>query len=113
MQHTRSEGRDLRLIKPLLLGLFVFLTLGVTIATETLTRFGLEDNYAIVFSVAFVFAVLILSRNLIMIGIVLLGVVVINLPEATLARYHLDQDLLLALVCAIILVPTVYRMVFK
>lgn len=113
MQHSRSEGRDLRLVKPLLLGLFVFLTLGVTIAVEMLTRFGLEQNYAIVFSVAFVFAVLILSRNLLMIGIVFLGVIVINLPEVTLARYHLDQDLLLALVCAIILVPTVYKMVFR
>ncbi len=113
MQRASSESRDLSLVKPLVLGTIVFLTLGVTIAGEALARFGLEDNYAILFSVAFVLAVLILSRNLLMIGVVLLGVVAINLPTETLQRYHLDQDFLLALVCAVILVPTVYKMVFK
>ncbi len=113
MQQAGNESRDFSIIKPLVLGLIVFLTLGVTIAGEALSRFGLDDNYALLFSIAFVFAILILSRNLYMIAIVLLGVIVINLPETTLMRYRLDQDVLLALVCAVILVPTVYKLVFK
>lgn len=113
MQQASNESRDFSIVKPLILGLIVFLTLGVTIAGEALERFGLEDNYAMLFSVAFVLAILILSRKLFMIAVVLLGVMVINLPEETLLRYSLDQDVLLALVCAVILVPTVYKMVFK
>lgn len=113
MQQASNESRDLSILKPLILGLIVFLTLGVTIAGEALGRFGLQNNYAILFSVAFVLAILILSRNLLMIGVVLLGVIAINLPEATLQQYRVDQDVLLALVCAVILVPTVYKMVFK
>ena len=42
--------RETRAIKPLALCGLVFATLGVTLATDTLSQFGLEDNYAIVFS---------------------------------------------------------------
>ena len=104
---------ELSLLKPLILGSLVFVTLGVFLAMEILSRFGLEDNYAAVFAVALVVAVLTISRNLLMIALVLLGVVAINLPDATLASYYLDRDILLAFVCALILVPNVYNLVFK
>lgn len=113
MQRTESESRDLSLVKPLLLGSIVFLTLGITIASETLSRFGLQHNYVILFTVAFVLAVLIVSRNLMMIVPVFIGVIAMNLPEATLSRLNLDQDVLLALVCAVVLVPTVYKLFVK
>ena len=37
----------------------------------------------------------------------------INLPEATQLRYHLDRDVLLAFVCAVILVPTIYQLIVR
>ena len=113
MQRTESESKDLNLVKPLVLGSVVFLTLGVSIAGETLARFGLQDNYAVLFSVALVIAVLVVSRNLTMIFLVFTGAIAINLPDATMARLHLDQDVLLALVCAVIIVPTVYKMIAR
>jgi len=107
MQH------ETRVAKPLVLGGLVFVTLGVTLAIDTLSRFGLEDNYAIVFSLAFVIAALILSKNLVMLLVVLAGVVLSNLPDATLLSLGLDRDMLLAGVCAIVLSPAIYDLFIK
>ncbi len=113
--HSKPQGeaKDWGLLKFFLFGGFLFLTLGVSLANEALTRFGMQDNYVVLFSLAFTVAVLLLIRNLFIIGLVTFGVIVMNLPEATLVAYNLDQDVLLAVVCAIILVPSAYSMVFK
>ncbi|MCG8414055.1 MAG: hypothetical protein MI746_07535 [Pseudomonadales bacterium] len=109
----QSEAKDWGLLKAFLFGGFLFLTLGVSLANEALTRFGMQENYFALFSLAFAVAVLLLIRNLFIIALVTFGVIAMNLPEATLVSYNLDQDVLLAVVCAIILVPSVYSMVFK
>lgn len=100
--------RETRAIKPLALCGLVFATLGVTLATDTLSRFGLEDNYAIVFSLAFVIAALIPSKNLVM-----LLVVLSSLPDATLLNLGLDRDMLLAGVCAIVVSSASYDLFMK
>ena len=105
--------RDNRTLKPLMFGGLVFVTLGVTLASDMLSRFGLEDNYVVVFSVAFIIAGIILSKNLTMFLTVLLGVVLCNLPDATLASYNLDRDILLASVCAIVMAPAIYDLFIK
>ena len=95
-----------RALKPFAYIAVLFATLGIAIANVTLSQLGLESNYAILFSMAFVLAILMVSRNWFFIAIVLLGVVSINLPNETLWLYGLDRDVLIAMVCAIILVPT-------
>lgn len=105
--------RDKQAIKPLAHAAVVFVTLGITIANETLSQLGLEQNYIVVFSLALVLAALMLSRNWILISIVALGVIAMNLPEATLLRYQLDRDVLLAFVCAVILVPSIYELIVR
>ncbi len=95
-----------RALKPIAYMAVLFATLGIAIANVTLSQLGLESNYAILFSTAFVFAILMVSRNWFFIAIVLLGVASINLPDETLWQYGLDRDVLIAMVCAIILVPT-------
>ena len=47
-------------------GVVVFITLGIAIANETLSRFGLENNYIVVFSLALILAALMLSKNFFM-----------------------------------------------
>lgn len=98
-------------IRPIGYGFVVFITLGISIANETLSRFGMENNYLIVFSVAFVFAACILATKIWLTMFVLLGVVAINLPETMLLGMNLDRDVLLGAVCALILVPTVYELI--
>ena len=89
-------------------GFVVFVTLGITIANETLSRFGQEGNYLIAFSIALVLAGLLVVERIWLSLIVLVGVITINLPEATLASLYLDRDVLFAAICGVILVPTVY-----
>lgn len=103
--------RQKQLIQPLVYCAVVFITLGIAIANEILARFGLENNFIIVFSVAFLVAGLLLSKNLVLLLLVLVGVFAINLPDATLVQYHLDRDVLLAMVCATLLVPSVYQLI--
>ena len=101
--------RQKQLIQPLVYCVVVFITLGI--ANEILARFGLESNYIIVFSIAFLVAGLLLSRSLVLLMLVLVGVFAFNLPDATLVQYHLDRDVLLAMVCAMLLVPSVYQLI--
>ena len=98
-----------RVLKPFLMGSVIFLTLGLAIASETLSRLGLEGNYVYLFSMAFVVAAIMLGRNILLLLVLAAGVAAINLPEATLLQYHLDRDVLLAVVCAIVLVPVMYE----
>jgi len=103
--------RQKQLIQPFVYCVVVFITLGIAIANEILARFGLESNYIIVFSIAFLVAGLLLSKNLILLLFVLAGVFAFNLPDAVLMQYHLDRDVLLAMVCATLLVPSVYQLI--
>ncbi|MDD9895493.1 MAG: hypothetical protein OXU66_08705 [Gammaproteobacteria bacterium] len=107
------EKKAIKSLKPLLLGGLVFIALGVSLANEMLGRLGLADNYVIVFSAAFVIAALLLSKNLIMLVLVAIGVIFVNFPDATLLSYGIDRDVLLALVCAGVLVPSLYNLVAK
>lgn len=102
--------RSSRSLKPLAYGFVVFITLGISIANETLSRFGMENNYLFVFSVAFVLAACLLSSKIWLSLLVILGVVAINLPDAMLMNMNLDRDVVLGAVCALILVPTVYEL---
>lgn len=105
--------RDTRNIKPYVYALVVFLTLGVSLANEALSRLGMEGNYYAMFSVAFLLAAFLLSQNLKMVMLVVIGVLAINLPDGMLWGVELDQDLILAAVCAAIFAPSVYELLFK
>ena len=97
--------------RPILYALVLFAIVGISLATETLTRFGLADSYVYVVSAAFLVAALLLGKKPILVLVVLLGVMAINLPASMLLNYSIDRDLLLAAVCAVILAPTVYDLI--
>ena len=105
--------RESKQVKPYLYGVLIFTTLGISFANTALSRIGLEGNRIAVFSIAFLLAAILLSRNLVMVAIVILGVLVLNLPDTTLLQYQLDRDVLLAMVSAAILVPSVYELIAK
>ncbi len=108
-----QSAPDNGLLKPVLYAIAIFITLGIAIANETLAQLGLEGNYIAVFSLAFILAAVLLGRNLFFLGLVVIGVGVLNLPDATVSAYGVDRDILLAIVCAIVLLPTVYELIVK
>jgi hypothetical protein len=82
--------------------------MGISLATETMSRFGMSDNYFYIVSLGFAFSVLLLGKRPLLVLCVLLGVLAINLPESFLAQYMIDRDVLLASVCSFIMVPALY-----
>jgi hypothetical protein len=88
--------------------LVFFSLVGISLASETLTRVGLGDNYVYIVSLGLLFSVLLLGKKRLLVLCVLIGVLAINLPESFMAAYMVDRDLLLATVCSFILVPTLY-----
>ena len=102
-----------RSIKPLIFVAIIFIALGVTIANETLARMGLEGNYVLQFSAALMVAALLFSKNRGLVVFTCFGVAAINMPDATLASFGIDRDVLLASVCAVILVPSLYQLITK
>ncbi|MEQ8955952.1 MAG: hypothetical protein RL120_17605 [Gammaproteobacteria bacterium] len=100
-----------RSVKPFAFVAIIFIALGVTIANETLARVGLEGNYVLQFSAALMFAALLCSHNRSLVVITCLGVAAINMPDATLMSFGIDRDVLLASVCAAILVPSLYKLI--
>ncbi len=94
-------------------GLIIFLTLGIGLANELVHRLNLEGSFVWMFSIALLVAGLMVEGNKVMIMFIVCGVVAINLPQATLNYYGIDTDVVLAAVCAIIMLPAIYNMLLE
>ncbi|MCB1670087.1 MAG: hypothetical protein R3F41_15830 [Gammaproteobacteria bacterium] len=101
----QSEGKSVRAV---LYALVFFSLIGISLASEMLSRLGMGDNYVYIVSLGLLFSVLLLNKRRLMIFCVLLGVLAINLPESFMQAHMIDRDVLLASVCSFILVPTLY-----
>jgi len=104
-------ANEKRVIKPIVYALVIFLTVGITIANALLSRIGLDDSYMVLFSLAFVLMLLLVGKRPVMVGLVLMGIVMINLPAHVLLDWHLDRDVLLGVLCAVFVVPAIYDLV--
>lgn len=100
-------------MKFLLSAVCVFLCVGLVLARETLSRFGLEANYLMIAVLALLFTALLSGRSLVLIGLVLLLSVALNLPPDALGDLAIDQDLLLGSLIGLIILPVVYRLVLR
>lgn len=100
-------------MKFVLYGLILFLTIGVTVARETLSRFGLEANYLMIALVALVFTALLAHRSLMLVILVVLLCVVINLPPEMLGGFTIDQDFLVAVLIAVVILPMVHKLLMR
>ena len=95
-------------VRAVMYALVFFTLMGISLATETLTRVGLGENYGYIVTLGFVFSVLLLGKRRMLVLCVLIGVLAINLPVSFMETYMIDRDMLLASVCSFILVPTLY-----
>jgi hypothetical protein len=100
--------RETKSVRTVLYGLVFFSLIGISLATETLSRLGLADNYAFIVTLGFIFSLLLVGKKPLLVLCVLLGVLAINLPESFMENYRIDRDILIASVCSFILVPTLY-----
>tara|TARA_R110002167_G_scaffold29239_4_gene97795 strand:- start:20808 stop:21113 length:306 start_codon:yes stop_codon:yes gene_type:complete len=91
----------------------LFITLGVTIARETLAQLGLDSNYLAMGVLALSVTALLAHRNWLLVGVVALLCVIINLPPEMLGGIQIDHDLLIALLIGVTILPVVHRLVFR
>ena len=91
----------------------LFITLGVTIARETLAQLGLDSNYLAMGVLALSVTALLAHRNWLLVGVVALLCVIISLPPEMLGGIQIDHDLLIALLIGVTILPVVHRLVFR
>lgn len=100
-------------MKLILSAVCVFLCIGLVLAREVLSRFGLESNYLLIAVLAVLLTALLAGRSLLLMGMVLVLSVVLNLPADTLGTLVIDQDLLLAALIGVIILPVVHRLLLR
>jgi hypothetical protein len=92
---------ELSIVKSLLSVLAIFLCIGLLLAREVLSRFGLESSYPLA------------GRSLSLMVVVLLLGLAMTLSAETLGGLVVDQDLLLAALLGVVLLPLVHRLVVR
>ena len=100
-------------MKLILSAVCVFLCIGLVLARELLSRFGLESNYLMIAVLAMLLTALLAGRSLVLMGMVMVLGVVLNLPADTLGTLVIDQDLLLAALIGVIILPIVHRLLLR
>lgn len=100
-------------MKLILSAVCVFLCIGLVLARELLSRFGLESNYLMIAVLAVLLTALLAGRSLALMGMVMVLGVVLNLPADTLGTLVIDQDLLLAALIGVIILPVVHRLLLR
>jgi hypothetical protein len=100
-------------MKLILSAVCVFLCIGLVLARELLSRFGLESNYLMIAVLAVLLTALLAGRSMLLMGMVLVLSVVLNLPADTLGTLVIDQDLLLAALIGVIILPVVHRLLLR
>jgi len=100
-------------MKLVLSAVCVFLCIGMVLAREMLSRFGMESNYLMIAVLAVLLTALLAGRSLLLMGMVLMLSIVLNLPPDTLGPIALDQDLLLAALIGVITLPVVHRLLLR
>tara|TARA_R100001377_G_scaffold82887_1_gene63724 strand:+ start:885 stop:1190 length:306 start_codon:yes stop_codon:yes gene_type:complete len=101
------------MLKFALYAAILFLTLGVTIARETLARLGLDSNYLVMGVLALSVTALLAHRNWLLVGVVALLCIVINLPPEMLGGIRIDHDLLIAMLLGVTILPVVHRFIVR
>ncbi len=91
----------------------VFLCVGLVLAREMLSRFGMESNYLMIAVLALLLTAMLAGRSLPLMGLVLLLSIALNLPPESFGSFVIDQDFLLAALVGVIILPVVHRLVLR
>ena len=101
------------MIKFALYAVVLFVTLGVTIARETLAALGLDSNYLVMAILALTVTAMLVHRGWLLLGVVALLSIIVNLPPELRGGIQIDHDLLIASLIGITILPLVHRLVVR
>lgn len=96
-------------MKYILSFLILAMTVGISIARETLDILGVDTNFLLLALIAVVTAGLLAHRKLLLIVLVVGLSLTANLPADVLLQYGVDKQILLAALIAVAIIPSVSR----
>lgn len=101
------------MVKFAIYAVVLFITLGVTIARETLAQLGLDSNYLVMAVLALAVTILLAHRSWLLVGVVAVLCLIINLPPEALGDIEIDRDFLIASLLGVTILPLVHRIVVR
>lgn len=101
------------MIKFVLYAVVLFVTLGMTIARETLAALGLDSSYLVMAIFALTVTAMLVHRNWLLLGVVAILCIIINLPAGALGDIQVDHDLLIASLIGVTILPLVHRLIMR
>lgn len=99
------------MLKQFVIGVAVFSLLGVPSVKVMLALIGIEQNYLIIFLGGFFLALLLTARgyvSLLMMGVLSIGM---NMSDQLLSSYGFDKTILLAILLAIVVFPSIHKVI--
>ncbi len=101
------------MLKYAIFAILLFVTIGISIANETVERLGLQGDYLVVAIIALGVSTLLIKRNVLLLGLVAVLCVFLNLPPESTASLQIDPDFIVALLLGLILLPLVHRLLLR
>lgn len=94
-------------VRGVIVFVIVFAVFAVNMPESVFARLGLEPNYLIAAAVAALIALLVASERSALAVVVVLLAIAANLPGGVAEQYHIDPDIALATLIAVVLVPVI------
>ncbi len=91
----------------------LFATAGLVFAKGFFADFGIDANSPLVIAVGLGITTMLMYRTAVSLLVMVLFAIVISLPEATLAAYRLDRDIVLAFAITTLFLPWIQRFTHK
>ena len=99
------------LVRSITVFLILAVTLGLDGTDNILARIGMEGNYALLFSLAIIFTLLLAGRNVYVIGVVAVLSLIANMPADFSLNFGVDRDYYAGAMMALVLQPVVTRLI--
>lgn len=99
------------LVRSVIVFLILAATLGLDGSNNVLARLGMQGNYALLFALALLFTLLLTTRNIYIIGAVVLLSLIANMPASFSLNFGIDRDYFTGAMVALILQPLIARII--
>ncbi|GEM_PF-1462083 len=97
------------MIKTVLIGLVLGVTLGISVATELFDRIGMQPETYLLTIGGVLFAILLINRSMAVLAAAGMLSIAVLQPKQVLLEYGFDKDILLAALLVTLLYPVVYK----
>lgn len=99
------------IVKSIIVFLVLTATFGIDGTDNLLARLGMGGNYMLLFGLAILFTLLLVGRNVYVIGVVVALGLIANMPANFSLNFGVDRDYYAGAMMALVLQPVVTRLI--